>query len=290
MQDIIYSERKTKAIDNLTLMDDNFFRFFFKENPECAEEVISACLGEEGLKVESMNTQDDIVNLYGHSVIFDAKVVTKDGRHIDVEVQKGDFDERVKSRVQFYRSALEFNSLVSNVEYEDMNDTYVIFILDNDPFEMGAERYCTEDALTFQPYDQKIRSRSHIVLINGKTNSDSAIGKLVKDFRCKDSENMQYNRLRERMKNIKRSEVMETMQSELDKIYEEEYEERLEKRFAMGREEGIATGREEGVREGIATGREEEKSAIVQKTKNDGIPIDLISRCTGLSSGEIQAI
>ncbi|MBR1938749.1 MAG: Rpn family recombination-promoting nuclease/putative transposase, partial [Spirochaetales bacterium] len=270
--------RKAKAINNLTLMDDKFFRFFFKDNPEALEDVISACLGEEGLKVERMNTQDDIVNLYGHSIIFDAKVITKDGRHIDVEVQNGHFDERLKCRMQYYRSALEFNSLERNVDYENMKDTYVIFILDNDPLEMGAEKYSTEDVVVFQPYNQSIKAKSHIVLINGKTNSDSAIGKLVKDFRCKDSENMQYNSLRERMKNIRKPEVIETMQSELDKIYEEEYEERLEKRFAMGREEGIATG------------REEEKSAIVQKMKNVGIPIDLISRCTGLSSGEIQAI
>ena len=47
---------------------------------------------------------------------------------------------------------------------------------------------------------------------------------------------------------------------------------------------------EEGREEGRAEGRVEEKSAIVQKMKNEGIPIDLISRCTGLSSGEIQAI
>ena len=282
MPKIKNSKRKAKAINNLTLMDDKFFRFFFKDNPECAEEVISACLGEEGLKVERMNTQDDIINLYGHSVIFDAKVVTKDGRHIDVEVQKGDFDERVKSRVQFYRSALEFNSLVSNVEYEDMNDTYVIFILDNDPFEMGAERYCTEDALTFQPYDQKIRSRSHIVLINGKTNSDSAIGKLVKDFRCKDAENMHYNSLRKRMENIRKPEVIETMQSELDKIYEEEYEERLKE----GIEEGVKKGIEKEVKKGIT----EEIVKIALNLKSMGLTIEQIAKATGLSSGEIQAI
>ncbi|MBR1937730.1 MAG: hypothetical protein IJ836_02110, partial [Spirochaetales bacterium] len=75
-------------------------------------------------------------------------------------------------------------------------------------------------------------------------------------------ENMQYNRLRERMKNIKRPEVIETMQSELDKIYEEEYEERLK----------------------------EASIKIAQKMMSDGLSIELISKYTGLSSGEIQAI
>ena len=84
------------------------------------------------------------------------------------------------------------------------------------------------------------------------------------------------------MKNIKRPEVIEIMQSELDKIYEEEYEERLEKRFSMGREEGV--------REGIATGLSEASIRIAKKMLSDGLSIDQIAKYTGLSSGEIQAI
>ena len=60
------------------------------------------------------------------------------------------------------------------------------------------------------------------------------------------------------MKNIKRPEVIETMQSELDKIYEEEFEEKLK--------------------------------GIAKKMKSDGLSIDQIAKYTGLSSGEIQAI
>ena len=64
------------------------------------------------------------------------------------------------------------------------------------------------------------------------------------------------------MKNIKRPEVIETMQSELDKIYEEEYEERLE----------------------------EEIVKIALNLKSMGLTIEQIAKATGLSSGEIQAI
>ena len=72
------------------------------------------------------------------------------------------------------------------------------------------------------------------------------------------------------MENIRKPEVIETMQSELDKIYEEEYEERLEKSYAMGREEATST--------------------IVQKMKSKGFPIEAISECTGLSISAVQAI
>ena len=272
MPKIKNSKRKAKAINNLTLMDDKFFRFFFKDNPEALEDVISACLGEEGLKVESMNTQDDIVNLYGHSISMDARVITKDGRHIDVEVQKGHFDE-TKPRSQYYLAALMFNSLESGSHFTDLDDVYVIFIMDKDYFRHGEEKYESDD-IVLQPHSIRLETKGHLIFINGEADSESAIGKLMNDFRCKDSENMQYNRLRERMKNIKRPEVREKMQSELDKIYEEEYEERLK--------EGI----EEGVKEGIA----EEIVKIAKKMISDGLSIELIAKYTGLSSGEIQAI
>ena len=72
------------------------------------------------------------------------------------------------------------------------------------------------------------------------------------------------------MKNIKRSEVIEKMQSELDKIYEEEYEERLEKRFSMGLSEASIR--------------------IAKNLKSKGFPIEAISECTGLSISAVQAI
>ena len=275
-----HSERKAKAINNLTLMDDKFFRFFFKDNPEALEDVISACLGEEGLKVERMNTQDDIVNLYGHSISMDARVITKDGRHIDVEVQKGHFDE-TKPRSQYYLAALMFNSLESGSHFTDLDDVYVIFIMDKDYFRHGEEKYESDD-IVLQPHSIRLETKGHLIFINGEADSESAIGKLMNDFRCKDSENMQYNRLRERMKNIKRPEVIETMQSELDKIYEEEFEERLKE----GIEEGVKKGIEERVKKGIT----EEIVKIAKKMISDGLSIELIAKYTGLSSGEIQAI
>ena len=280
MPKIKNSKRKAKAINNLTLMDDKFFRFFFKDNPEALEDVISACLGEEGLKVESMNTQDDIVNLYGHSISMDARVITKDGRHIDVEVQKGHFDE-TKPRSQYYLAALMFNSLESGSHFTDLDDVYVIFIMDKDYFRHGEEKYESDD-IVLQPHSIRLETKGHLIFINGEADSESAIGKLMNDFRCKDSENMQYNRLRERMKNIKRPEVREKMQSELDKIYEEEFEERFKNGIAKAYEEGYAIGYKEGYAIGL--------TEIAKKLKSMGFPIEAISECTGLSISAVQAI
>ena len=67
--------------------------------------------------------------------------------------------------------------------------------MDRDHFGLGAEKYSTGDII-LEPYCKMV-TKGHLIFINGKTESDSAIGKLMNDFRCKNSENMQYNRLRE---------------------------------------------------------------------------------------------
>ena len=59
---------------------------------------------------------------------------------------------------------------------------------------------------------------------------------------------------------------------------------------AEGRTEGRAEGRTEGRAEGLAEGRKEEKYSIAKSMKANGINIDTISKCTGLTPEQIEAL
>ena len=56
--------------------------------------------------------------------------------------------------------------------------------------------------------------------------------------------------------------------------------------LAKGKAEGLAEGRAEGLAEGKAEGKRE----IAAKLKKQGIPVDVIIQCTGLSSEEISKL
>ena len=56
---------------------------------------------------------------------------------------------------------------------------------------------------------------------------------------------------------------------------------------AEGRAEGIAEGKAEGRAEGIAEGQNLEKRQIAANLKKEGLPIEIIANCTGLSPEEI---
>ena len=64
----------------------------------------------------------------------------------------------------------------------------------------------------------------------------------------------------------------------------------LAKGLAKGREEGLAKGRAEGRAEGLAKGRAEERIEIARNMKENGLSVDLIAACSGLSPEEIAQL
>lgn len=64
--------------------------------------------------------------------------------------------------------------------------------------------------------------------------------------------------------------------------------------LAEGRQEGLAEGRQEGIVEGRQVGLEEGKQTaqrlIASKMKRQGIPIETIVGCTGLTVEEIETL
>ena len=69
---------------------------------------------------------------------------------------------------------------------------------------------------------------------------------------------------------------------------------RLETAHRLGKEAGLEEGRAEGRAEGLAEGKTEgHKQAvreIAKKMKDEEVPIPTISRCTGLTKGEIDKL
>lgn len=64
--------------------------------------------------------------------------------------------------------------------------------------------------------------------------------------------------------------------------------------FEEGRKEGIEEGRREGLEEGLKMGARQERAKMAQENVlamiREGLPLDMISRITGLSTEKIQEI
>ena len=61
-----------------------------------------------------------------------------------------------------------------------------------------------------------------------------------------------------------------------------------EEGLVKGREEGLVKGREEGRAEGLAEGELSKGLEIARQMKAEGLPVEMIARCTGLSIEQIE--
>ena len=129
--------------------------------------------------------------------------------------------------------------LEKGATFNELPETYVIFITERDFFGKGLpayhfDRYCRE-------IDRSLDDSLHIVYVNGQYRGDDDMGRLMRDFSCTSAADMTYNELAEKMRYYKETEEgLESMSRTV-----EEYGNLCEaKGLEQGRAEGVAMGAE----------------------------------------------
>ena len=259
--------RNLKIIKNMTIMDDIFMSVFFEERPECVEEVLAAILPFKPT-VESVHTHYHYTSAKGHEVIFDINAKDKDGKIFDIEIQKRS-DGASPRRARYYSSTLDTISLQRGQEYDEIDDTYVIFITEHDIFKDNKPIYSVERHINSK---KLFNDGSHIIYLNtaysGKCTK--AIKSLIHDLRCSDPDEIINENLAKRFNEIKSGSAekeIENMCDLLDEVIKKEGEDK----FAEGRTEGIAEGRTEGIAEGRAEGIAEGRAEGIAEGRAEGI-------------------
>ena len=76
----------------------------------------------------------------------------------------------------------------------------------------------------------------------------------------------------------------------IDYAEEKGIEKGMEKGIKIGEAKGLAKGKAEGRAEGLAKGKAQEQRQIAAKFKKQGVDIETIAQCTGLSVEEISQL
>ena len=130
-------------IQKLRLMDDDFFNKCMEGSTECVELILHSIMDRNDFKVISAQTQYTIKTLQGRSVRLDVMVVDDSGRQINIEIQRE--DKGVGSRrARYHSSILDANLLLAGENFEELPETYVIFITERDVLKKGLPLYRVE--------------------------------------------------------------------------------------------------------------------------------------------------
>ncbi len=142
--------RKRKTFDDLTIADDFMFCKVMQDEELC-KTFLELILGEEIGKIKELSTQKAIINnSESKSVRLDILVKDETGKLFNVEMQVIN-QHNIAKRMRYYQSAIDVSCLDKGSFYDDLNDTYIIFICMFDYFKNGESLYQFENICTKNP-------------------------------------------------------------------------------------------------------------------------------------------
>ena len=250
-------------IESFRLMDDTFMSKCLENAPECIELILQIILDKKDLRVVKSQTEYPIKNLQGRGVRFD--VFARD-------------------------SEMDANALKSSEDFGKLRDTYVIIIAENDVMGEGRDHY------SYQRRDDETGKRlcngTHIIYVNGATQSMSEIGKLMHDLRCRDAAEMYFEILKQRVSQFKHSEEgRRIMCKAVEEFAERRAAEASVEARAEGRAEGIVVGEARGEARGKLEGKRETMLATAKRMLKSGmLALKDIAKFSGLSLAQVKEL
>jgi len=164
---------------------------------------------------------------------------------------------------------MDANSRLAGDDYEQLPETYVIFITENDVLHGNLPIYHIERTIQEKVVD--VDDGLHIIYVNNAITDDTPLGRLMHDFRCTKPEDMHYKELADRVRYLKESpegvsnmcKAMEEMRNEAE---------------ARGEAKGKVVGKIEG------------KIEVAMEMLKENLSIDKIAKITKLSTDKITEL
>lgn len=208
------------------LLDDDFMTKVF-EDISCAELLLRIILNDEGIRVLEAHSQRGIKNLQGRSVKLDILAVDSHNRVFNVEVQRSDRGAGAK-RARYNSALIDANVTEPGDQYEDLNETFVIFITEKDVMKAGLPIYHIDRVV--RETGKLFEDEEHIIYVNSQIKDETKLGRLMHDFSCTDAKDMYNKVLADRVRYFKEDERgVEIMCREMEIMRNQAHEEGIEK-------------------------------------------------------------
>ena len=260
-------------LKDLTIMDDIFMRNVLKDSA-CTEYILKVIMDQDNLKLEDQILQADYKNLQGRSSILDCIALDNSGRKYNIEFQNADSGASLK-RARYHGSLVDANTLETGQVPNELPDTYIIFITENDTLGCNLPIYHINRVI--EENRQQCYDQLHIIYVNSSVQDDTALGRLMHDLHCSDPHDMHSEILAQRV--LKLKETQKGVDIMCDKLNELIAEERNE-----GEKRGILIGEAQGEKRGILHTQKE----TAKNLQHMGMALEQISQALNVSVQMIQ--
>ena len=241
---------KKKIIASLTLMDDLFMQVVLEEQA-CTEYILQTILGKSSLKLKEQRLQKRLPNLHGRALVLDCLCTDEKGLLYNIEVQNSSAGA-IPKRARYHAALMDTHTLKKGEKFSKLPESYVIFITDKDVLGEGEQLYQIERVI--RKSGSLFRDGSHIFYFNTSRQDDNALGKLAKDLKEANPQEIKSKVLSHRVASLK--------EGNLDKEGEKKMNVLLEKYRKKAVEEGMEKGMEKGIEQGMQQGLEQGKNHL----------------------------
>ena len=168
-----------KRFEDLTLQDDFMFCKVMQNEGLC-KALLEMILFDTIGKIAYISIQHSI-NTYeqAKSVRFDVLVQAENGKFYDVEMQVSN-ERNIPKRIRFYQAAIDISFLDKGNSYNNLNDSFIIFICTFDAIGKNRPVYTFEN-ICLQDKNISLQDGTKKVIINSEAFKNTE-DKDLKDF------------------------------------------------------------------------------------------------------------
>ena len=267
---------------NLSITDDFVFCSVMTSSEELCREMAERILGRKIGKIVCLDKQKSIQTTPdGKGVRFDVYFEDDRDTVYDIEMQNAN-EKNLPHRARYYQSMIDMEQMEKCMQYEEMKNSYVIFICMFDPFGIGLQKYtvksiCEEEPQT--PYEDGVRK----IFLNPygtKGDEDQELQTLFRYLDKRIPTDGFTERLEKRVRAL-------TRDTDWRRQYMTLYE-RDQRNIAKGRKEGHEEGRLEGLDEGRTEGRILQTADTIVQALRRGKELSEIADVLGMTEDEIR--
>ena len=121
-------------------------------------------------KAGKVHAQHDVKNLQGRSIRLDIVATDENGRVYNIEIQRSDKGASIK-RARYNSSLLDANVTEPGDDYENLIETYIIFITENDVLKAGLPIYHIDR--TIKETGVMFGDEAHIIYVNSQIKDET---------------------------------------------------------------------------------------------------------------------
>ena len=259
-----------KNYEELTIKDDFMFSKVMSR-PDLCKEMIELLLDIEVEKVEKVEREYGFAPLIDkHSIRLDVYVKNSD-KIFDIEIQTTN-EHNLELRARYYQSLMDIDEFEKSMDYNELKETFIVFICTFDPFGDGFLKYDVQQA---------ILDEDGTILAN----YDDSTHKIFYNLKSKEL-NESNSKVNKFLRYLATNKVEGDLASKVDLAFKDAKSYNAWRLEYMILQEKLDSEYKKGLKEGeIAT-----KNAVVLNMLNSSLSIDEISKYTGLTKEYILEV